>query len=278
VERSAAEIRLPEFQAAARMLVPHRWPMVRQVIGIVVGEALPPCLLAAALVFGGLPAYGTFFESVNGSGKAKTEDRSIGDVTEVATSGGGTVELTFGDKPSVRVSADDNILPLLEIKNNKGKVTFETKFGFEINPVTPITYVVTLTQLNKLTVSETGSVKAVSLKGDALTIKLSGAGSASLKDIDYKALSLTLNGAAHAKLTGAAKKATFRLSGAGRIDAEELKSAINDTEVSGNGKATVWATDDLKANVSGTGKIEYKGKPRIEHVVSDKGILRAFEQ
>ena len=260
------------------MLIPHRWPMIRRVISFVVSRALPPCLFAAALVFGGFPAYGTFVESVNGSGKAKTEDRSIGDVTEVATSGGGTVELTFGDRPSVRVSADDNILPLLEIKNDNGKVTFETKFGFETNPVTPITYVLTIPQLRKLTVSETGNVKAVSLKGDALTINLSGAGNASLKDIDYKTLSLTLNGAAHAKLTGAAEKATFRLSGAGRIDAVGLKSVKNDTNVSGNGRAIVWATDDLKADVSGTGRVEYRDKPRIDQIVSDKGLLKAIEE
>jgi hypothetical protein len=236
------------------------------------------CLFAGALLFGGLlaseEAHG---ESVNGSGKSKTEERSIGDVTEVATSGGGTIELTRGDKPSIRVSADDNIVPLLEIKNNNGKLTFETKFGYEINPVTPITYVVTIPQLNKLTVSETGNVKAASLKGDALTIKLSGAGNTSLQDIAYKSLSLTLEGAAHATLTGAAEKATFRLSGAGKIDAEDLKSARNDTAVSGNGKATVWATDELKVNISGTGKVDYKGKPRIEQSVSGKGRFKAIE-
>jgi hypothetical protein len=69
-------------------------------------------------------------------------------------------------------------------------------------------------------------------------------------------------------------KAIFRLSGAGKINAEDLKSAKNETEVSGNGKATVWATDELKVSVSGTGKVEYKGKPRLTQSVSDKGSLQ----
>ncbi len=252
--------------------------MVQRVFGVSVGTALPLYLFAGVLLVSGLLAsVEARGESVNGSGKSKTEERSIGEVTEVATSGGGTVELTRGDTPSIRVSADDNILPLLEIKNNNGTLTFETKFGYEINPVTPITYVVTIPQLKKLTVSETGNVKAVSLKGDALTIKLSGAGSASLKDIDYKSLSLTLEGAAHATLAGVAEQTTFRLSGAGKINAEDLKSGKNDTEVAGNGKATVWATDELKVNVFGTGKFEYKGQPRIEQSVSGEGSCKAIE-
>src|SRR5579864_2040306 len=181
----------PSYALRRRTITPFSRgdAMIRRVISFIVGHTSPLCLFAGAILFSGLQANGAAGESVNGSGKPRTEERSIGDVTEVTTSGGGTVEITCGDKPSVSVSADDNILPLLEIKTNNGKLTFETKFGFEINPVTPITYVVTIPKLKKLTVSETGNVKAASLKGDALTIKLSGAGSVSMKDIDYMSLS-----------------------------------------------------------------------------------------
>lgn len=252
--------------------------MHRRTVGLAVGRAVPLYLVGVTMLFAGLlAAREARGDSVNGSGKAKTEERLIGDANEVATTGGGIVEITLGEKPSVRVSADDNILPLLEVKNRNGKLTFGTKFGYEVNPMTPISYVVTIPQLKKLEVSEIGNVKGLNLKGNALTIKLSGAGHVILNDIDYKSLSLSLEGAGHATLTGTAENAMFQLDGTGKIDAEDLKAATIDANVAGNGKATLWATGDLKAKVSGTAKVEYKGQPRVEQSVSDKASLKAIE-
>lgn len=252
--------------------------MIRRTVGCAVGRALSLYLAAGAMTFGGLLATTVARgDSVNGSGKVKTEERSIGDASEVVASGGGIVEITLGEKPSVRVSADDNILPLLEVKNENGKLTFGTKFGYEINPMTPISYVVTIPHLKKLIVSEIGNVKGINLKGDALAIELSGAGHVILDDIDYKSLSLNLEGAGHAMLNGTAKNAMFRLAGNGKIDAEDLKAATVDASVSGNGKTMVWATDELKANVAGSGKVEYKGKPRIDQSISDEGSIKSID-
>ena len=234
-------------------------------------------LIGGALLFGGWLPCAAAGDSVNGSGKAKSEDRSISDVSEVATSGGGAIEITLGDKPNVRVSADDNILPLLEVKCADGKLTFETKFGYEINPVTPITYVVTLPQLKKLTVSDAGNVKAAGLKGAELAIRMSGAANVTLKNVHCKSLSLSPDGAGQATMAGTAAKARIRSSGAGTVDATDLKSVACDAEVSGNGSARIWATDELKVRVSGTARVEYKGKPRIEQSVADKGRIQAAD-
>jgi hypothetical protein len=252
--------------------------MIRRTAGCAVGQPLSLYLAAGGMMLGCfLVSTVARGDSVNGSGKAKTEERSIGDANEVAVSGGGIVEITLGEKPSVRVSADDNILPLLEVKNENGKLTFGTKFGYEINPMTPISYVVTIPHLKKLIVSEIGNVKGVNLKGDALTVDLSGAGHVILNDIDYKSLSLNLEGAGHATLSGTAEKATFQLAGTGKIYADDLKAATVNASVSGNGKTTVWATGDLKLKVSGRGRVEYKGKPRIEQSISDKASVRSID-
>ncbi len=231
-------------------------------------------LFAAALATGGLIAHAVFSESITGSGKSVTEKREIGNVTEVSISRGDRVEILQGDMPSVSVTADDNILPLLETRNKNGKLTFGTKSGINIRAVTPISYIVKVPQLQKLTISGVGNVHAAGLKGDELTIKLSGAGNATLKDIECKVLNLTISGAGTTSLTGTVEKAVLRLSGAGDINAEGLKATSAETHISGAGNAKVWATTDLKAKISGAGHIQYKGNPKIEQTITGAGSVK----
>src|SRR5580692_9169673 len=114
--------------------------MIGRAIGFVFRRGFKLSLYAIALSLGGLIAYAVLTESVTGSGNSITEVRQIGNFTEVSISRHDRVEIRQADDPSVTVTADDNILPLLETKNKKGKLTFETKSGISLNPVTPISY------------------------------------------------------------------------------------------------------------------------------------------
>jgi hypothetical protein len=250
--------------------------MIRRAFSFIVRRGFRLCLFALALAFGGMLANGVISEPVKGSGKSVTEDRPIKDVTEMVVSGNSKVELVRGNVPRLRVTADDNILPFLVTNSTNGKLTFQIKPGVSIQSVTPISYTVTLPHLEKLTVSGTGIVQAAELAGDALAVNLTGAGNATLKNIDCKSLTLTLSGAGNSKLTGSVEKAVVRLSGAGEIDALGLKATAVDTNISGAGTAKVWATDSLKVKVSGAGTVEYKGDPRIEQKISGAGSVKSL--
>jgi hypothetical protein len=234
-------------------------------------------LFVVALASGALLANAVFTEGVTGSGTPATEDRPISNATEVVISGSSDVELIRGDMPGVRVTADDNILPLLETISQNGKLTFQTKSGFNIHPVTPIKYVVTLPGLEKLTLSGTGNVRAAGLAGDSITVKLSGAGKATLDNIACKTFNLTLSGVGSARLMGQVEKLVVKVSGAGNIDARDLKAKSAETQISGAGGAKVWATQDLKVKVSGAGHIQYKGNPQLEQKISGAGSVKQIE-
>lgn len=243
-------------------------------VGFVVRRGFRLGLFVTALVGGGLLANSVIPKGVNGSGKPATQDRAIGNVTELVFTGSGNVNLVRGDIPNVRVTADDNLLPLLETRVINGKLTLQTRSGFSIHSVTPIVYTVTMPRIEKLTLSGTGNVQATGLAGDSLMVKLSGAGDATLKDIACKTLTLTMSGAGNATLTGTVEKADFRLSGAGDVDALGLKTATADSRISGAGTAKMWVTDELKVRVSGAGSMQYKGNPRIEQKISGAGSVK----
>jgi hypothetical protein len=250
--------------------------MIRRVVGFAVRRGFRVFMFGSALAFGGLVANALISESLNGSGKAVTEERAVGQVTEIVHSGIGNVEITSGDTPQLRITADDNILPLIESKNRNGKLVLRTKSGVSIHPVTPITYALSLQQLDNVTVSGTGNIQATGLTSDKLTITLSGAGNAMLNDVKCKTLILNISGVGKTTLTGATEKLVVRLSGAGNVEATGLKAATVETQISGVGHAKVWATDELKAKVSGAGGIQYKGSPRIEQKISGVGSVKSL--
>jgi hypothetical protein len=248
--------------------------MIIRAVKFLVRTGVEAAVLTVALVGGGLIAHAVIREPLTGSGKPATENRSIGNVSELVISGGGKVDIVRGDMPNVRVTADDNILPQVETRYRNGKLTLCTKTGSNIQPVTPITYTVTLPGLEKLTVSGAGNVSTTGLTGDVMTVKLSGAGTAVLNNISCRTLNLTLSGAGHAKMSGSVERLETHLSGAGEIEARDLKTKQADTHISGAGTASVWATEDLKAHISGAGTIYYKGTPRIEQRVSGAGSVK----
>jgi hypothetical protein len=232
-------------------------------------------LLASAFVVGGVIGCNLIGEHVEGSGKAKTEERPVGDVTDVTLSGIGDLVVVQGEKTKLVVTADDNILPLLETKSEGGKLTLGVKHGFNLSPKTPITFTLTVKSLDKLTVSGAGNASGEALAGDKLEVRVSGAGNVTMTALDYKEVGATVSGAGDVTLAGTAEKLTAHVSGAGDIKAKELRVASAEVSVSGAGDIGVWATADLKARVSGAGDVRYKGSPKVDQHVSGSGTVKA---
>jgi hypothetical protein len=215
-----------------------------------------------------------FRERVEGSGNRVVEERDVGDVTEVVLAGVGDLTVTRGATAELLVSADDNILPLLETETDGDKLTLKVKSGYSLKPKTPITYTLTVPSLAKLTVSGAGNATVEGPVGDELEAKVSGAGDVKLRGMACKSLTLSLSGAGNMTAAGTADKLTAKVSGAGDIKAAELKASVADVHISGAGDITLWASDELKARVSGAGSVKYKGSPRVEQKVSGAGSIK----
>jgi|SRR5262245_14470241 len=239
-------------------------------------RAFKLCLYVAALGGGAMLAWAVFRPAVEGSGTSVTEERPIGDISEVSLSGIGDLTVVQGSVPSLTVTADDNIVPLLDSDVSGRKLTLRTSSVYSVRPKTRITYTLTVPQLDAITISGAGNVKTEKLTGDKLTVRLSGAGNANLQNLDCKTVSFTLSGAGVATVSGKAEHATLRISGAGDIHASELKATSVDVQISGAGNASIWPTSDLKARVSGAGGIKYKGTPKVDQRISGAGTVRAL--
>ncbi len=233
---------------------------------------------ASALGAGGLLALATTArDTVVGSGTPATEQRDIGNATEVVLRDVGDLIIEQGSPPELRITADDNILPCIESKTHDRKLTICTRSRTTLSAKTPISYTLIVPTLDAVTVSGAGTVTTKGLNADKLTIKLSGAGKARFDNLTCRSLSLTLSGAGDARLSGVADALKLRVSGAGEIDAGALKTRAAEVRTSGAGKAIVWAESELKARVSGAGGIRYKGHPQLEQKTSSAGRIKPIE-
>ena len=233
-------------------------------------------LFAGALAVGAVIGCNVLGPATDGSGTPATESRDVGDVTEVALVGVGDLVVVPGERTKLVVTADDNLLPLLETKSEGGKLTLGVKSGHNVNPKTPITFTLVVDRLERLSITGSGNAAGEGLTGEKLELKVSGSGNVSMTGLDYKEVSATISGSGEMTLGGTAERLTSTISGSGDVNAKELKAATGDVTVSGSGDVTLWATGELKARVSGSGDVRYKGSPRVDQKVSGSGTVKAM--
>jgi hypothetical protein len=231
-------------------------------------------LFVGALATGGFIAAAVFKETVDGSGLAATEERDVGEVTEVQLKGIGQLVVKQGSLPGLTVTADDNVLPLIETETAGRKLTLALRDGYTVHTKTPITYTLTVPRLSKLSVSGSGSAVVDHLTGDTLTVRVSGSGKVQLSGLEYQALTVHLSGSGIATVSGTTHTLSTRVTGSGEIDAASLHAKIGEVQVSGSGAVAVWATDRLKLRVSGSGTVRYKGTPQLEQKRSGSGRVQ----
>lgn len=93
------------------------------------------------------------------------------------------------------------------------------------------------------------------------SLRISGAGSVTYRDIDQDELSLDVSGAGTIEVTGKVNRLEADVSGAGDIAAYLLSATHGRLRVSGAGNIKATATVSVVARVSGVGKIKIGGNP-----------------
>ncbi len=139
-----------------------------------------------------------------GSGQLATTQREVTGFTKVELTGQGDVIIEQTGSDSLTISAEDNLLPLLTSDISGDTLVLGTKPNTTIETTKPITYSVTVKDLNGLAVSGSGTISAPKLATTALSTEISGSGTITVK--------------------GAANDQDLEISGSGRYQAEELTS------------------------------------------------------
>ncbi|HLO15401.1 MAG TPA: head GIN domain-containing protein [Anaerolineales bacterium] len=219
---------------------------------------------------------------VLGSGNIQTEARDTGAFQAISIEyPGAKIIVQQGNKESVEIQADDNLLPQLSTEVLAGRLTIkstETNWKTSVNPSKQVKMTITARDLNEIVLSaEVGDLEVNDLQTGTLKLVLSGGAQIKLNGIQVDLLDSDLSGAGDIQVSGIANEIKLILSGLGNFNAADLKSNKAYVELSGMGNAIIRVEKELTATITGAGSINYFGNPRVEQNVNGAGSVKQAE-
>ena len=187
--------------------------------------------------------WGNYGNGVRGSGIVRTESRSVSGFSSIAFKSEGKVRVQQTGKESLTISAEDNLLPLLESSVTNGILSIGTVNNVNINPTKSIEFVIEVKRLESFNMTGAGRIEARDIQGKHLTIGLTGAGDMSIE--------------------GSADSLDLNLKGVGSYDGKGFRTKQAPVNSEGVGSAVLNVSDRLDISVSGIGAIEYIGSPKV---------------
>jgi hypothetical protein len=208
--------------------------------------------------------------SRQGSGTETTESRNVQGFDQAHVSGLGTVIINQGDRESLQIEAEGNVLPQIstKVEDHALKIDFRTT---SLRTTKPIIFHLTVKDLKALDFAGSANVQATNLNTKQLELTFSGSGTGKLDGLHADDLKTSINGAGKVTASGTTTTQELHMTGAGEYLAGDLQSKRAMIDVSGAGKATVRASDDLNVQVSGAGSVGYYGNPHVTQNIAGVG-------
>ena len=216
-----------------------------------------------------------------GSRRVVTEDVKVSNFDQIDFSTIGELTITQGDRESLTIEAESNVMSRIRTSVSGGTLYIEMKTGGfpwigSVVPTKPVRYDLMVKELNSLDLSGVGSVYAGAIDTDRLNLDLSGAGKIVIRSLTADILKVDHTGLGQSELSGQVRRQEVILTGAGDYDAADLESEKAEVALTGLGKATVWATETLDIELSGAGSVSYYGNPRVTQNVTGLGKVKSL--
>lgn len=190
---------------------------------------------------------------VEGNGRITTENRPVQDFTKVEADG--AFEITWASAPaaSLTITTDENLMEYIRTRLSGETLRIEWikplrgTHGIKVNIAT-----------SRLTGAElNGAVRLVA------------------SNLAGPEFFLVANGATRVALNGTVNAMSAEMNGASRLDADALVTRAIELSINGAGRADVNASEALKVEISGAGKVTYVGEPKsIQREISGAGSIR----
>ena len=190
--------------------------------------------------------------------------RSVGAYDAIGVSGWFDVELVDGTEGELTLKGEENLLEHIVTEVKNGTLSIKVEKGYNLKPTSwkeGIFITVPVKSINSVALSGSGDVVGkTTIKADSFKTSMSGSGDITL-DVDVNSISASMSGSGDITLSGRTGDFDATISGSGDIKAYELSADNVDATVSGSADIKVTAHKMLKARVSGSGDISYRGNP-----------------
>jgi hypothetical protein len=186
-----------------------------------------------------------------GSGEVISESRPVTDFREVVLAGSGDVEIGVTGAESLRVEAEENILPLLTTEVVSGRLELGSSEPFTTSE--GVSYVITAQTITGVIVAGSGTVTVTGIDSDVFRAVISGSGT-----ID---------------VSGSCGVLDVTVAGSGDFDGAGLACATGTVSVPGSADVVVDVSDELDVTVAGSGDVNYIGDPVVRSRITGSGSV-----
>lgn len=114
-------------------------------------------------------------------------------------------------------------------------------------------------------VAGSGDIECKQLKAADMDISVAGSGDLKIENAQVTSANASVVGSGTVKISGNADKANYSVAGSGDLYANDFKVQNISASVAGSGDIKCHAVEHLKARVSGSGTIGYKGNPELDY-------------
>jgi hypothetical protein len=215
-------------------------------------------VIPVLLLLAGLLVSGCGFQVVSGSGKIASETRNVSSFNRVSLAGIGDVYLAQGPVESVRIEAEDNLIPYFDtsVLGSTLKIGIKDQYmGVSLLPTRPVKFYVTLPRIEAVTLAGSGNIFAGKIQAGGFAIALLGSGNISTDTLTATNLDMHLSGSGNINLGSvSASRVTANIAGSGNIQVETLAADTLSTKTAGSGNISLGGqVTEQSAEILGSG-------------------------
>ncbi len=204
-----------------------------------------------------------------------SEKRKLPKFKSILLKGVGNVVVTKGNENSISLNSDKNILSKLRTKviNDELIISLTPSFPFWLASFPRIDMHVVMEEVLALRVSGVGRIRTdTELTAKSLIVFNNGVGGMQLK-LNCTEVKTYLKGVGEIELTGKTESHEVEITGTGKVNAYNLESKMAKVKAKGVGECVVFASQELFVEMSGVGRVRYRGNPEVHRNQTGLGSI-----
>lgn len=229
-------------------------------------------LMMALTCFAFMSCNSVLDKRIEGNGQQGHLEKNVGITDKVLLSGNYKLEMKQGNKKSIEISTDENLLSYITVEEKEGRLVIKVKEGTRLSPTDDIHIIITTDKLSELTVNGNVDVKSEGILSgaDYLKLELIGSGNIGL-GINTPSVNAHIAGTGDIHLTGETRDLNIMIDGQGDVNTKNLKAENVHVIINGTGDADVFAAVKLDVNIAGSGDVAYLGNPQVIKTIAGAG-------
>jgi hypothetical protein len=235
----------------------------------------------------------TAVSSVGGAFAGRSELRSIEVFDAIVLNLPASVVISAGTEPSLEISADDGVLPLIQSTVSESvldlRAASDANFQnarISIRAVVPALRALTVNGAGDVQISsfvvqslqiDLNGIAAIALQpvtAESITVNLAGTGSIDFATATAITFSVNMGGSGRISAAGNVEELLVTSPGGGEFVGQELTARAARFDIAGTLTAFVSVLETLDVQMSGGGTVTFGGTPQVNASITGSGSVR----